>query len=154
MVFFIDNTTRYIDKYILQYLSESLGKLNKRMALGEEESGKEVKRCHTAGGGQYTSKMYAEYHKSEGILNEMTTPYTLQSNGVVQQVKHMMMEAVRCIFADAPVWKKSWVFVVLVTMYFKNRTSTHLVVGNSPYKAWHERNYFGSISVGLDTWLL
>jgi hypothetical protein len=101
MLIFIDDSTRHTDKYILKYLSEALEKFKEWKAFREKESGKQVKLFRTDGGGEYTSKKFAEYLKSEGILKEMTTPYTPQSNGIVEQANHKIMARVRCMLDDA-----------------------------------------------------
>jgi len=96
-----------------------------------------VKRFRSDGGGEDNSKKLAEYQKSEGILKETTTPYTLQFNGVVERVNRTIMERVRCMLDDAELSKKYWAFAVSVAVYLKNRTPTRSVVGMTPYEAWH-----------------
>jgi hypothetical protein len=92
MLLFIDDATRHTDEYILKYNSEALEKFKEWKALREKQSGKQVKRFRTDGGGEYTSKKFAEYRKSEGILKETTTPYTPLSNGVVDGANRTIME--------------------------------------------------------------
>ena len=128
MVLFIDDATRHTDKYILKYKSEALEKFKEWKALSEKESGKKVKRFHPDGGGEYISKKFAEYLKSEGILKETTTPYTPQSNGVVEWANRTIMERVQCQLDDAGLWKKFWAFAVSVAVYLKNLTPTRLLV--------------------------
>ena len=139
MLLFIDDATRHTDEYILKYKSEALEKFKEWKALREKESGKQVKRFRTDGGGEYTSKKFAEYLKSEGILKETTTPYSPQSNGVVERANRTIMERVRCMLDDAGLSKKYWAFAVSVAVYLKNRTPTRSVVGKTPYEAWHGR---------------
>jgi len=139
MLLFIDDATRHTDEYILKYKSEALEKFKEWKALTEKESGKQVKRLRTDGGGEYTSKNFAEYLKSEGILTETTTPYTPQSNGVVERANRTIMERVRCMLDDAGRSKKYWAFAVSVAVYLKNRTPTRSVVGKTLYEAWHGR---------------
>jgi len=98
-----------------------------------------VRQFRTDGGGEYTSKKFADYLKSEGILMETTTPCTLQSNGVVEGANRTIMERVRCMLDDAGLSKNYWAFAVSVAVYLKNRTPTHSVVGNTPHEARHER---------------
>jgi transposase InsO family protein len=124
MLRFIDDATRHTDEYILKYKSEALAKIKEWKALREKESGKQVKRFRTDGGGEYTSKKFAEYLKSEGILKEMTMPYTPQSNGVVEWANCTIMERVRCMLDNAGLSKKYWAFAVSVAVYLKNRTPT------------------------------
>jgi len=91
MLLFIEDATKHAAEYILKYKSEALEKFNKWKALREKESGKQVKRFLSDGGSKYTSKKLAEYRKSERILKETTTPYTPQSNGVVEWANHTIM---------------------------------------------------------------
>jgi len=137
MLLFIDDATMHTDEYILKSKSEALEKFKEWKALREKESGKQVKRFRTDGGSEYTSKKFAEYLKSEGILKEMTTPYTPQSNGVVERANRTIMERVRCMLDDAGLSKKYWAFAVSVAVYFKNRTPTRSVVSKTLYEAWH-----------------
>jgi transposase InsO family protein len=94
MLLVIDDPTRHTDEYILKYKSEALVTFNEWNALRENESGKEVKRFRTDGGGEYTSQKFEEYLKSEGILKETTTPYTSQSSAVIEQANRTIMDRV------------------------------------------------------------
>jgi transposase InsO family protein len=139
MLFFIDDATRHMDEYILRFKSEALEKFKHWKALKEKQSGKQVKRFHTDGGGEYTSKQFAEYLKSEGILNKTTTPYTPQSNGVIERANRTIMERVRCMLDHGGLSKKYWAIAVSGAVYQKNRTSTRSVVGKTPYEDLHGR---------------
>jgi transposase InsO family protein len=139
ILLFIHDATRHTDAYILKYKSEALEKFKEWNALREKESGKQVKRFRTDGVGEYTSKKFPEYLKSEGILKDMTTPYTAQSNGVVEWANRTIMDRVRCMLDDAGLSNKYWAFAVSVAVYLKNRTPTGSVVGKTPYEAWHGR---------------
>ena len=75
MWLFINNATRHMDEYIVKYKSEALEKFKEWKALREKKSGKQVMRFRTDGGGKYTSIIFAEYLKSEEIINKMPTPY-------------------------------------------------------------------------------
>jgi len=52
MLLFIDDTTWYRNEYILKYKSEALEKFKEWKALSRMESGKQVKRFRTHGGGE------------------------------------------------------------------------------------------------------
>jgi len=77
MLLFIDNAMRHTDEYILKYKLEALEKFNEWKSLQEMESGKQVKRFRTDGGGEYTFKKCAEYLKSEGIETKPLRPTLL-----------------------------------------------------------------------------
>jgi len=119
MLLFIDDATRHTDEYILKYKSEALEKFNEWKALREKESGKQVKRFRTDRGSEYTSKKFAEYLKSDGILKEMTTPHLPQSNGVVERANRTIMERAQRMRDDAGLSKKYWAFAVSVAVHLK-----------------------------------
>jgi hypothetical protein len=136
MLLFIDDATRHTDEYILRYKSEALGKFKEWKAFRVKESGKQVKRFCTDGGGEYTSQKFAEYLQSEGIPKETRTPYSPHSHGVVEQVNRTIMERVRCMLDSARPFKKYWAVAVSVTVKLENRTPTRSVVGRTLYEAW------------------
>jgi hypothetical protein len=67
MLLFIYHATGHTDVYILMYKFEALVRFKLWKALREEEGAKQVKRIHTNGGSEFTSKKLGEYLKSEGI---------------------------------------------------------------------------------------
>jgi hypothetical protein len=99
-----------------------------------------VKRFRTDEGSEYTSKRFGEYLKSEGILKEMTMPYTPQSNGVVKWANRTIMERVQCMLDDAGISMLDWAFAESVAVYLNSRTPTRSVVGKTPHVSWHGRN--------------
>jgi hypothetical protein len=101
-----------------------------------------VKRIHTDGAVEYTSKKFAEFLKSEAIMKKITMPNSPQCNGVIKRANRMIMECVRCILDDARRWKKYWLLPVSVAACLKNRTPTRSVVGKTPYVAWRKRKPF------------
>ena len=101
LLLLIDDTTRHTDQYILKNKSEALQRFQEWKALRERESGLLVKRLQTDGGGEYTSTRFATYLWEEGIMRETTTPYTPQSNGVVERANRTVMDRVQCMLEDA-----------------------------------------------------
>jgi len=124
MLLFIIDATRHTDEYILKYKSEAIEKFKEWKALREKESCQQVKRFRPDGGGEYTSKKFPEYPKSEGILMEMTTPYIPQSIGVVQLANRTIMDRVRCMLDNAGLSNKYWTFAFSVVVDLKKCTPT------------------------------
>jgi hypothetical protein len=135
----INDATRYTDGYILMYKYEALETFKQWKALGEKKSGKQMKRFRTDGGGEDTSKRFAEYLKSEGIFKKTTTPYSPQFNGVIERANCTIMKRVRCMLEDARLSKKYWAFAISMAVYLKNCTLTRSMVGKTPYDTWHGR---------------
>jgi len=101
MVLFIHDATRHMDDYIVKYMSESLEIFKELHALGDSKSDKQGKTFRTERGSDYTAKWFAEYLKPEGILKEITPPYTSPSNEVIKVANRTIMEHVRCMLDNA-----------------------------------------------------
>jgi hypothetical protein len=137
MLLFIDDAMRHADEYILKYKSETLAKFIESKALREQESDKQVKQRRADEGGEYTSKKFAEYLKSDGIFKEKTTPYSPQSDGVVERANRTIMVCVRCMLDDAALSKKYLAFAVSERVYVTNGTPTGSVVVKTPCEPWY-----------------
>jgi len=135
MLHFIYDTTRHTDEYILKYNSDALQKFKEWKAVGGKVSCKQVKRFRTDGGGDYSSKKSREYLKSEMILKETTTPYTLQTNRVIEQTNCTIMQSAPCMLDDARHSWKYWIIAVSVEVYLKNHILIQLAVSKTPYEA-------------------
>jgi len=139
MLLCIDDVTRHTDEYILKYNSETLEQFKERKALRQKESGKQVKRFRTDGGGEDTSQKFAEYLKSEGILKKTSMHYTPLSNRVVERANRIIMEHIGCKMDNARHSKKFWAFAVSLAVYLENRTPMRSVVGKTLHEDWHGR---------------
>jgi len=94
ILLFVDEATRHMDYYILKYKSEALEKFKEWKGLRDKASGKQVRRIRNDGSGEYTSKKFGKYLKSEGIIQQTTMPYSPQSNGVIEWQNRAIMERV------------------------------------------------------------
>jgi len=84
MLLFIDDATRFTSVYIIKRKSDVLDCFKEYQADMEKQTGKRIKRLHTDGGGEYTSKEFEKFLKQEGILKETTAPYSSQSKRFVE----------------------------------------------------------------------
>ena len=54
----------------------------------KNQLGKRIKRLRLDRGGEYSDKSLKEFCKSNGIIHELTTPYSPQQNGIVERKKY------------------------------------------------------------------
>jgi hypothetical protein len=101
-----------------------------------------VKHFLADAGGGYTSKNFAEYLQSDGILNGMTMPYIPQSTTVIEPATSTIIECIRYMLDHAELSNKYLAFAVTVFGYHKSCIPVRSVVGKTPYKAWHGRKLF------------
>ena len=76
-------------------------------------------------GTEYTSEKFNKFYEKEGIEHQLTTPYTLQQNRVVEKKKNRtLMEMTRCLLHDKGLPKNLWAEAANTTMFLLNRLPT------------------------------
>lgn len=70
-------------------------KLEKIQALIENQVGKKVKVLRTDRGGEFLSQEFELFCEENGIHMELTTPYTLEQNGIAKRKNRTIMEMAR-----------------------------------------------------------
>ena len=79
---FVDDHSRKIWVYMIKRMFEALDNFEVFKKMVEKQSGKSIKRLRTNGGAEYNSAEFIKLCEHEGIIHELTVPYTPQHNGV------------------------------------------------------------------------
>ncbi|XP_052622199.1 uncharacterized protein LOC111909796 [Lactuca sativa] len=66
----------------------------------EKETGNSVKTLRTDRGGEFTSQDFNSLCDSHGMMRHLTTPYTLQQNGVVERRNRTLIEMTRSLMKE------------------------------------------------------
>ena len=98
---FTDEKTHYSWVYFLKTKDQAFDRFQEWKAMVEKVSGKKLKTLRSDNGGEYTSKMFEAYLKSEGIRHEQTIPKTPQQNGVAERLNRTLVELSRSMLLDA-----------------------------------------------------
>ena len=77
---FIDDCSRYTKVYLLKHKDEAFDKFLVYKTEVENQLGKKIKRVRSDRGGEYV--LYNDFCEKEGIIHEITPPYSPESNGV------------------------------------------------------------------------
>jgi transposase InsO family protein len=133
---FIDDFNRKIWIYFLRHKSKNFAKFKEFKAEVEKQSGKYVKVLKSNGGGEYSSKEFANFCKSQGIIMKTTSRYTPQKNGVVERKNQIIMNMARSLLKEKSMSKLFWDEVVECLVYLLNRSSTTSVKMKVPQEAW------------------
>ena len=133
---FTDDKTRYSWVYTLKSKDQVYVQFREWKAQVEKSSGKRLKTLRTDNGGEYVSKEFESYLKSEGIHHELTVPKTPEQNGVAERLNHTLVETARSMLLDAKLSKKFWGEAVFTAVYLKNRSPSRSLKGLTPYEAW------------------
>ena len=94
---FIDDATRKTQVYLVKWKSEVFDAFRRFKKIAEKQSGMTVKVLQTYGGGEYASNEFIDFCEEEGLVHEVTPPYTPQHNGCVERKNMSLMNMVRCM---------------------------------------------------------
>jgi transposase InsO family protein len=114
---FIDDFSRKIWIYFLRHKSETFAKLQEFKAEAEKQSGKYVKVLRSDGGGEYSSKEYANFCKSQGVIMQTTSRCTPQQNGVVERKNQTIMNMARILLKEKCMSNIFWAEAVACSVY-------------------------------------
>ena len=115
---------------------EVLDVFKKFKCLVEKQSGKMIKVLRTDGGGEYVSKEFKEFCESEGLIHEVTPPYTPQHNGTAERRNRTLLNMVRCMLKSKNLPCFLWGEAVSTAAYILNRSPTKRLIDTSPEEAW------------------
>nr|GEW65903.1 zinc finger, CCHC-type [Tanacetum cinerariifolium] len=91
----IDDCTRYMWVYFLKSKDEALETFKEFKLKVKKEVGKKLKSFRTDRGGEFTSKEFTRYCKENGILRQLTAPYSPQQNGIVERRNRVSTKALK-----------------------------------------------------------
>ena len=121
--------------FTIKLKSEALSVFKNLKILIEKESEKSIKILRTDGGGEYTSKDFEDFCKSEDIVHEVTPPYTPQHNGLAERRNRTLLNMARSMIKQKSLPHKFWGEAVTTAAYILNKCPTKKLK-MVPEEAW------------------
>jgi len=121
---FIDEFSRKLWLYLITAKSEAFDMFQKFKILVEKQSGKSIKVLRFDGGGEYTSKVFEKFCEDNGIVHEVTAPYTPQHNGLAERRNKSLLDMTRSMFKVKKMPNTFWGESVKTAAYILNRCPT------------------------------
>ena len=81
----IDDYSRYMWSILLGEKGETFEKFKKFKAIVEQETGTTITTFRSDRGGEFVSNKFQSYCETNGIMRQLTAPYSPQQNGVVER---------------------------------------------------------------------
>ena len=120
--------------------------------LVEKQSGMKLKILITDGSGEYNSRDFETYCTSQGIIHEITTPYTPQHNGLVERRNNSLLDMTRSMLKEKKLPHEFLGEIVNIAAYILNRCPTKKLKNQVLEEIWSGRKpsinhlkVFGSI---------
>jgi len=130
-VTFIDDFSRYTKVYLIKHKDEAFDMFLTYKAEVENQLDKKIKRIISDRGGEYV--LFNDYYEKEGIIHEVTPPYSPESNGVAERKNRTLKEMmnVMLISSNTP---DNLLGESLLTAYFLQNRIQHRKTGKTPYE--------------------
>ncbi|KAK2353501.1 putative mitochondrial protein [Trifolium repens] len=133
---FVDEYSRMIWLYHIKAKSDAFEVFKKFKTLVEKQSDKSLKVLRTDGGGEYTSTEFENYCKEQGIIHEVTAPYTPQHNGLAERRNRSILDMARSMVKQKNLPKRFWGEAVATAVYILNRSPTKKLKDKVPEEVW------------------
>jgi len=103
IIMFTDDNARYTEVYFMKATSEAPAKFKEYVAKVEKLHTKsKVCWIRVDGGGEYASReKFLEYLAEEGIIGEVSAPYSQQQNGISERCNHTVLYPARSMLKHA-----------------------------------------------------
>ena len=120
-VTFIDDYSRFTRVYLLRNKDEAFDMFLSYKVEVEIQFDRKIKRIRSDIGGEYIPLNY--YCEKEGIIHEVTPPYSPDSNGVAERKNRTLKEMMNSLLVSASTPDNLWGEVMLSACHLQNRIS-------------------------------
>jgi transposase InsO family protein len=119
--------------YIIQHKFDVFSCFKKFQFFSLHEIGDQILKICSDCGGEFMNIAFQEHLAKHGIDHDMTTPYTLEQNGVVEDDNHTIVEMVCSMLHALKIDLSLWVEVVQIVVY---NIASHTLLGFTPLEMW------------------
>ncbi|GJS28363.1 retrotransposon protein, putative, ty1-copia subclass [Tanacetum coccineum] len=102
----------------------------------ENQLGKTIKAIRSDRGGEYISQEFKDYLKANGIVQQLTPPYTPQHNGVSERRNRTLLDMVRSMMNLTTLPLSFWDYALESATRILNMVPTKKV-DKTPYEMWY-----------------
>ncbi|GJY82573.1 retrotransposon protein, putative, ty1-copia subclass [Tanacetum coccineum] len=133
---FTDDYSRYGYVYLLKHKHELFETFKVFKNEVENQLGKTIKAIRSDRGGEYISQEFKDYLKANGIVQQLTPPYTPQHNGVSERRNRTLLDMVRSMMNLTTLPLSFWDYALESATRILNMVPTKKV-DKTPYELWY-----------------
>lgn len=134
---FKDAATSFRHVYFIKNKSDVLEVFKKYNNIIKNKYMHGVRTLHTDNGREYVNRAFKDYLDKEGIVHELTAPFTPEQNGRVERENRTIVESARSMLYARDVPLYLWAEAVNCAVYILNRTSSSQTPETTPYELWY-----------------
>ena len=132
---FVDDFSRFTKLYLLSSKDEAEEKFLIYKAEVENQLNKNIKRLRTDRGGEYDGASLKKFCELNGIIHEVTAPYTPEQNGVAERKNRTLKDMMNAMLISSGMPSNMWGEAILYACYVLNRVP-HKKSDKTPYELW------------------
>ena len=137
-VIFVDDHSRFTKLYLLRTKDEALEMFINYKSEVENQKNKRIKRLRIDRGGEYESNHFKEFCEQNGIIHEVTPPYSLESNGIVERKNRTLKEMMNAMLVSFRLSSNMWGKAILSACHIQNKIP-YKKTSKTPYDLWEGR---------------
>ncbi|KAI7953792.1 hypothetical protein MJO28_006339 [Puccinia striiformis f. sp. tritici] len=130
-----DIATSYSEVKILRTKGEACKLLINQILRFETSTGKKVRCLRSDNGGEFESKVLADFLKEKGITAERSLPYHHYQNGAIERYNRTVSDMGRAALTDSTLPRSFWGFAFLWANYTLNRVPNKVSGNKTPFEA-------------------
>ena len=130
---FVDDSTKYY-VYLLKSKDDAIEKFVLYKNEVENQLNKKIKVLKSDRGGEYESP-FVDVCAQRGIIHETTTPYSPQSNGVVERKNRTLKEMMNAMLISYGLPQNMWGEAIFSANYLLNKVPKKKA-NKTPYELW------------------
>lgn len=136
---FVDDYSRMVFTYFLKKKSEVSKRFKEFKILVEKQTGKCVKTLRTDNGTEYCNEAMDDFLKKNGIVHQVSAPYTPEQNGKAERMNRTIIEKTRCLLFESKLSKVFWAEAASTASYLINRTPSRVIDFKTPYEIFYKK---------------
>jgi hypothetical protein len=140
---FTDHYSRYTEVYFMKAKSQAPAKFKEYVAKVQKQlPNSKVSGIRVDGEGEYASReKLFEYLAEDGIIREVSAPYSQQQNGISERCNLIVLDPARSMLKHAGMPNKLWAEAVCTAVYIKNRLPSRALPNpnSTPFKRWTQK---------------
>ena len=122
----VDSASAHTEGYFLadKHAEMTLEAFKAYHVMTERQTGKKLHCVRTDKGPEFVNELWKAYCTGHGIIHEMTTAYSFQSNGIVEQSNRTIIERVHILLNKSGLFKSMWAEIAATVIYLKDFVPT------------------------------
>ena len=116
---FIDDFSRFTKVYLIRNKDEAFDMFLSYKAEVENQLNKKIKRVRSDRGGEYI--LFNDFCEKEGIIHEVTPPYSPESNGVAERKNRTLKKIMNAMLVSSSIPDNLWGEAFLIACFLHNR---------------------------------